>query len=156
MWLSIIPLTRHWLAIPKGPLYTECTHNKEIFSMKRLNKPIEFWNWIVQNSEKNKHIVLCATISIKSELTVLFTAWSRWWNILRRMMIFDIWNSYIYDEVRDEIKRSSRQRTLLKRVVENRTRKKLKSVRDLNPWPLQYRCSALLIELTSQLGTGSK
>ena len=36
------------------------------------------------------------------------------------MMILDIWNSYIYDEVRNEIKRSSQLRTPLKRVVENR------------------------------------
>ena len=51
-----------------------------------------------------------------------------------------------------EIKRSSQLRTLMKRVVENRTGKKFRPVRDLNPWPLRYRCSALPTELTSQLG----
>ena len=30
---------------------------------------------------------------------------------------------------------------------------KRRPVRDLNPWPLRYRCSALPTELTSQLGT---
>ena len=36
-----------------------------------------------------------------------------------------------------EIKRSSQLRTLLKRVVENRTWKKFRPERDLNPWPLR-------------------
>ena len=40
---------------------------------------------------------------------------------------------------RDEIKRSSQLRTLLKRVVVNRTWKRFRPVRDLNPWPLRYR-----------------
>ena len=34
----------------------------------------------------------------------------------------------------------------------NKTCKKFRPVRDLNPWPLQYRCSTLPTELTSQLG----
>ena len=37
---------------------------------------------------------------------------------------------------------------------ENKAWKKFRPVRDLNPWPLQYRCSALPIELTSQLEAG--
>ena len=44
-----------------------------------------------------------------------------------------------------EIKRSSQLRTLLKRVVVNRTWKKFRPIRDLNPWPLRYQCSALPI-----------
>ena len=32
--------------------------------------------------------------------------------------------------------------------------KKFRLVRDSNPWPLRYRCSALTIKLTSQLGAG--
>ena len=32
---------------------------------------------------------------------------------------------------------------------------KFRPVRNLNPWPLRYRCSALPTELTSQLGAGS-
>ena len=36
----------------------------------------------------------------------------------------------------------------------NKTWKKFRPVRDLNPWPLRYRCSALPTELTSQLGAG--
>ena len=50
---------------------------------------------------------------------------------------------------RDEIKRSPQLRTLLKRLVVNRTWKKLRPVRELNPWPLRYRCSALPIDLGS-------
>ena len=53
-----------------------------------------------------------------------------------------------------EIKRSSQLRTLLKQVVENRTWKKFRPVRNLNPWPQRYRCSALPTELTSQLAAG--
>ena len=34
----------------------------------------------------------------------------------------------------------------------NKTWKNLRPVRDLNPWPLRYRCSALPTEPTSQLG----
>ena len=36
------------------------------------------------------------------------------------------------------------------RCSENKAWKK--KIRELNPWPLQYRCRALPIELTSQLG----
>ena len=54
----------------------------------------------------------------------------------------------------DEIKRSSQLRTLLKKVVVNMTWKKFRPVRNLNTWPLRYRCSALPTELTSQLGAG--
>ena len=37
---------------------------------------------------------------------------------------------------------------------ENKARKKFRPVRDLNPWPLQYRYSALPVELASQLEAG--
>ena len=37
---------------------------------------------------------------------------------------------------------------------ENKAWKKFRPVRDLNPWPLRYRCSALPTELTSQLEAG--
>ena len=36
----------------------------------------------------------------------------------------------------------------------NKTWKKFRPIRDLNPWPLRHRCSALPTELTSQLGAG--
>ena len=61
---------------------------------------------------------------------------------------------YIYEDFRymkihifalrwkDEIRRSSQLRTLLKLVVVSRTWKNFRLVRDLNPWPLRYRCSA--------------
>ena len=80
-------LTRHWLAIPKA----EANFKLNVpITIKRFNKPTEFGNWIVQNSEKNKQIVSCATMSIKVELTVLFTAWIRSQNILRRFEIFSL------------------------------------------------------------------
>ena len=37
---------------------------------------------------------------------------------------------------------------------ENKAWKKFRPVRDLNQWPLRYRCSALPTELTSQQGAG--
>ena len=37
---------------------------------------------------------------------------------------------------------------------EKKTWKKFRLVWDSNPWPLRYRCSALLVKLTSQLGAG--
>ena len=80
-------LTRHWLAIPKAEAKFKLN---VLITIKRFNKPTEFGNWIVQNSEKNKQIVSCATMSIKVELTVLFTAWIRSQNILRRFEIFSL------------------------------------------------------------------
>ena len=80
-------LTRHWLAIPKAEANFKLN---VLITIKRFNKPTEFGNWIVQNSEKNKQIVSCATMSIKVELTVLFTAWIRSQNILRRFEIFSL------------------------------------------------------------------
>ena len=42
---------------------------------------------------------------------------------------------------KDEIRRSSQLRTLLKLVVVSRTWKNFRPVRGFNPWPLRYRCS---------------
>ena len=39
-------------------------------------------------------------------------------------------------------------------VMKIRPEKKFRPVRDLNPWPLQYQCSALPVELASQLEAG--
>ena len=47
----------------------------------------------------------------------------------------------------DEIRRSSQLRTLLKLVVVNRTWKKFRPVRDLNPWPLRFHISKIFIHL---------
>ena len=75
---------------------------------------------------------------------------------IKRLKILDIWKFHIFALWwKDEIRRSSQLRTLLTRVVVNRTwKKKFRPIRDLNPWPLRYRCSAPPIELTSQLGAG--
>ena len=39
-------------------------------------------------------------------------------------------------------------------VAKRKPEKIIRLVRDSNPWPLRYRCSALPIKLTSQLGAG--
>ena len=74
---------------------------------------------------------------------------------IKRLKILDIWKFHIFALWwKDEIRRSLQLRTLLKRVVVNRTWKKFRPIRDLNPWPLRYRCSAPPIEPTSQPGAG--
>ena len=40
-------------------------------------------------------------------------------------------------------------------VVKIRPEKKFRPIQDLNPWPLQYQCSALPTDLTSQLGASN-
>ena len=62
-------LTRHWLAIPKAEANFKLN---VLIKIKRFNKPTEFGNWTVQNSEKNKQIVSCATMSIKVELITFY------------------------------------------------------------------------------------
>ena len=64
----------------------------------------------------------------------------------RKRKIYCLENNGTLTQV--EIRRSSQLRTLLKLVVVNRTWKKFRPVRDMNPWPLRYRCSALPIEPT--------
>ena len=51
-------------------------------------------------------------------------------------------------------KRSSQLWTLLLSSSKKKAWKKFRPVRDLNPWPLWYRCSAQPTELTSQLRAG--
>ena len=58
---------------------------------------------------------------------------------------------------KDEIRRSSQLRTLLKLVVISRTWKKFfRPVRDLNPWPLRYRCSAFFSRGVASRGNDKK
>ena len=45
--------------------------------------------------------------------------------------------------------------TQLLQLQKESLKKKVRLVRASNPWSLRYRCSALPIKLTSQLGTGS-
>ena len=53
-------------------------------------------------------------------------------------------------------RRSSQLQTQLLQLrwKESLQKKKFRLERDSNPWPLRYRCSALPIKLTSQLGVG--
>ena len=66
----------------------------------------------------------------------------------------NVWKSYIWiaDKNLNEIDPRSNEHYLSS--SENKAWKKFRPVRDLNPWPLRYRCSALPTELKSQLGAG--
>ena len=50
--------------------------------------------------------------------------------------------------------RSSQLYAQLMQLRKESLKKKFRRVWDSNPWPLRYRCSALPIKLTSQLGAG--
>ena len=65
------------------------------------------------------------------------------------------WKSYMWTADEDvNMKAIFAVMNTTRAVVKIRPEKKFRPVRDLNPWPLQYRCSALPIELTSQLEAG--
>ena len=65
------------------------------------------------------------------------------------------WKSYMWTADEDvNMKAIFAVMNTTRAVVKIRPEKKFRPVRDLNPWPLQYRCSALPVELTSQLEAG--
>ena len=67
------------------------------------------------------------------------------------IMVVNIWKSYMCSAVEDtNIELTSHLWTGSWKIAW----KKFRSVRDLNPWPLRYRCSALPTEPSSQLGAG--
>ena len=73
----------------------------------------------------------------------------------RCITIVDIWNSYICTAVKKRIEEILAAKNTTELVVENMTWKKFRPVRDLNPWPPRYRCSALsTTEPTGQLEAG--
>ena len=69
-------------------------------------------------------------------------------------MVKNIWKSYIWTVDKDVNESDPRSNVHYLGSSENKAWKKFRPVRDLNPWPLRYRCSALPTELTSQLGAG--
>ena len=64
-------------------------------------------------------------------------------------MVKNIWKSYIWTADKDVNESDPRSDVHYLGSSENKAWKK-----NLNPWPLRYRCSALPTELTSQLGAG--
>ena len=66
----------------------------------------------------------------------------------------NIWKSYIWTADKDVNESDPRSNVHYLGSSENKAWKKFRPVRDLNPWPLRYRCSALPTELASQLGAG--
>ena len=70
-------------------------------------------------------------------------------------MAKNIWKSYIWTANKDMNESDPHSNVDYLSNTENKAwKKKFRLVHDLNPWPLQYQCSALPIELTSQLGAG--
>ena len=71
-------------------------------------------------------------------------------------MVKNIWKSYIRTADKDVNESEPRSNVHYLGRSENKAwkKKKFRPVRDLNPWPLRYWCSALPTEITSQLGAG--
>ena len=59
----------------------------------------------------------------------------------------NIWRSYIWTADKDMNESDLRSDVHYLGSSENKAWKKFRPVRDLNPWPLRYRCSALPTEL---------
>ena len=86
-----MPLTRHCLAIPKAEanfklnmlITRKSLHLKDWKSQSSLE--IEFTELRKKINKKCR-----ATMSIKVQLTVLFTAWTRWLNTLKRFEDFSL------------------------------------------------------------------
>ena len=66
----------------------------------------------------------------------------------------NIWRSYIWTADKDMNESDLCSDVHYLGSSENKAWKKFRPVRDLNPWPLWYRCSALATEPTGQLGAG--
>ena len=76
---------------------------------------------------------------------------SKWW-----IMAVNIWKLYIimHCSWKEEYRIDPRSYEHYWTSSWNKAWKRFRPVRDLNPWPLRYRCNALSTELTSQLGAG--
>ena len=75
---------------------------------------------------------------------------SKWWII----MTGNIWKSYLCTAAKKWDVSDPRSYEHYWTSSWNETWKKFRALRDLNSWPLRYRCSALPTELTSQLVAG--
>ena len=76
-------------------------------------------------------------------MLILYTALYTFSKVLAKRICFDVNESDPCSKVQD-----------LGSSENKAWKKKFRPVWDLNPWTLQYRCSALPTELTSQLGAG--
>ena len=58
-------------------------------------------------------------------------------------MVKNIWKSYIWTVDKDANESDPRSNVHYLGSSENKAWKKFRPVRDLNPWPLRYRCSGI-------------
>ena len=71
------------------------------------------------------------------------------------MLTVNIWKSYMWTVVvQNELEYDLHSNEHYLSSSDKKGWNKFRPVQDLNPWPLQYQCSALPTELTSQLGAG--
>ena len=71
------------------------------------------------------------------------------------MLTVNIWKSYMWTVVvQNELENDLHSNEHYLSSSDKKGWNKFRPVQDLNPWPLQYQCSALPTELTSQLGAG--
>ena len=71
------------------------------------------------------------------------------------VLTVNIWKSYMWTVVvQNELENDLHSNEHYLSSNDKKSWNKFRPVQDLNPWPLQYQCSTLPTELTSQLGTG--
>ena len=71
------------------------------------------------------------------------------------MLTVNVWKSYMWTVVvQNELENDLHSNEHFLSSSDKKGWNKFRPVQDLNPWPLQYQCSALPTELTSQLGAG--
>ena len=116
--------------------------NKAFYASSISSRPrIETYGYQTRNSSatRSNGLVLNSTRALLGCRLMLNTSIS----LLLIHTVKNIWKSYIWTADKDRNESDPRS--------ENRAwkKKKIRPVRDLNPWPLRYRCSALPTELTS-------
>ena len=81
------------------------------------------------------------------------TSWDkRTYYIEVLLLTVNIWKSYVNCRQRNEYRSNHHSNEHYLSSSENKAWKKSRPVWDFDSWPLQYRCSALPTELTSQMG----
>ena len=116
--------------------------NKAFYASSISSRPrIETYGYQTRNSSatRSNGLVLNSTRALLGCRLMLNTSIS----LLLIHTVKNIWKSYIWTADKDRNESDPRS--------ENKAwkKKKIRPVRDLNPWPLRYRCSALPTELTS-------
>ena len=113
-------------------------HVGEISSLKKLDK-------------QNHHVVVFWSGPQKTTRYTLLLEM----NYVSRLQQWLIWRKKTVDWPCNYLNESDpRSNVHYLSSSENKAWKKFRPVRDLNPWPLRYQCSALPTELTSQLRAG--